>query len=195
MIWEVFPPLLFFERVYGELIFILWKLFRSWFFLLIAVQPISRVWLFVTPQTAACQASLSFTIFQSLLKFLCIESVKPSKHFLSSLVVFSFCLQSFPASGSFPTSQLFPSGGQSISFSFSVSPPNEYSGLVSFGSTSSISLKSKGLSWVFSRSTIRKHQFFSAQPLLCSNSHPCMASGETISLTIWTFVGKVVCHF
>ena len=78
------------------------------------------------------QASLSFTIPQSLLKLMSIELMMPSSH----LIVchpFSSCPQSFPASGSFPMSPLFASGGQSIGVSaFSIAPFNEYSGLISF---------------------------------------------------------------
>ena len=81
----------------------------------------------------------------------------------SSVVPFSSGLRSFPASGSFLMSQFFTSGGQSIgSFSFSISPSNEYSGLISFR-TGWISLQSKGLSRVFSNTTVQKHQFFCAQ--------------------------------
>ena len=87
------------------------------------VQSLSRVQLFVTPWTAARQASLSFTISQSLLKFMSIESMMPS-NISSSVVPFSSCLQSFPASGSFLRSWLFASGGQSIGASASVLPMN-----------------------------------------------------------------------
>ena len=86
--------------------------------ILVVVQLLSRVRLFATPWTAAPQASLSFTISWSLLKLLPIESVMPSNH-LSSVIPFSSCLQSFPASGSFLMSQLFASGGQSIGASAS----------------------------------------------------------------------------
>ena len=90
----------------------------------------------------------------------------------SSVVPFSSCPQSFPASGSFPMSQLFTSGGQSIgaSASASVLPMNtqDWSPL---GWTGWISLQSKGLSRVFSNTTIQKLQFFSTQPSLWSNSH------------------------
>ena len=78
----------------------------------IVVQLLSHVQLFVIPWTAALQAFLSFTISQSLLKFMSIESVMPSNH-LILCHPFS-CLQSFPASGSFPMSWLFTSGGQTI---------------------------------------------------------------------------------
>ena len=87
----------------------------------------------------------------------------------SSVIPFSSHPQSFPALGSFPVSQYFTSGGQSIGVLASASSPsNEYSGLVSF---SWISLQSKGLSRVFSNTTIQKHQFFSAHHSLWSNSH------------------------
>ena len=80
----------------------------------VVVQSLSCVWLLATPWTAACQASPSFTIFQSLLKFISIESMMPSNH-LSSVVPLSSCLQSFPASGSFLMSWLFASGSQNSS--------------------------------------------------------------------------------
>ena len=87
----------------------------------------------------------------------------------SSVIPFSSCLQSLPASGSFLMSQLFASGGQSIGTSASALPVN-IQGWFPLGSTGLISLLSKGFSRVFS-STIRKHQFFSTQPSLWSNSH------------------------
>ena len=77
------------------------------------VQSLSCVRLFATPWTIAYQASLSITNSWSLLKLISIESVMPSNH-LILCHPFSSCLQSFPASGSFPISQLFASGGQSI---------------------------------------------------------------------------------
>ena len=90
----------------------------------------------------------------------------------SSVVPFSSCPQSFPASGSFQMSQLFTSGGQSIgvSASASVLPMNtqDWSPL---GWTAWISLQSKGLSRVFSNTTVQKHKFFGAQPSSQSNSH------------------------
>ena len=91
---------------------------------------------------------------------------------LSSVIHFSSCLLSFPASGSFPSSQLFASGSQSIgaSASTSVPPMNIYNWFL-LGLTGLISLKSKGLSRVLSTSTVQKHQFFSTQPSLWSNAH------------------------
>ena len=87
---------------------------------------------------------------------------------------FSSCLQSFPASRSFPVSWLFESGGRysGASASASVLPMN-IQALFPLGLTGLISLLSKGLSRVFSSSTTRKHQFFSTQPSLWSNSHIC----------------------
>ena len=82
----------------------------------VIVQLLSRVQLFVTPWTEACQASLSFTISWNLLKLMSIESVMPSNH-----IILSSCPQFFPASRSFPVSWLFTSGGQSIGASASVS--------------------------------------------------------------------------
>ena len=89
---------------------------------MVVAQLLRRVQLFVTPWTAARQASLSFTTFRSLLKFMSIESVMPSNH-LIFCVPFSSCLQSFPALGSFSMSQLFTSGGQIIGASASASVP------------------------------------------------------------------------
>ena len=83
-----------------------------------------------------------------------------------SVIPFSSCLQSFPASGSFPVNQSFTSGGQSIgAFSFSISPSNEESGLIFFRT------ESPSDSRVFSNTTVQNHQFFSTQLSLWPNSH------------------------
>ena len=90
----------------------------------------------------------------------------------SSVVPYSSCLQSFQASGSFPMSQFFTSGGQSIGVSASASVlPMNTKDLPPLGRTGWISLQSKGLSRVFSNTTVQKHQFFCAQLSLWSNSH------------------------
>ena len=89
-----------------------------------------------------------------------------------SVVPFSSCPQSFPASESFPMSRLFTSGGQSIEALASVLPMN-IQGWFPLGLTGLISLPSKGLSRVFSSTTVQKHQFFGAQASLWSNSHIC----------------------
>ena len=90
----------------------------------------------------------------------------------SSAVPFSSCLKSFPASGSFPMSQLFTSGGQSIGASTSASVlPINIQSWFPLGLTGLISLQSKGLWRVFSSTTVWKHQFFNTQPSLWSKSH------------------------
>ena len=91
----------------------------------------------------------------------------------SSVIPFSSCPQSFPASGSFPTSQIFASGGQSIGASASAVLTMNIHDWFPLELTGLISLQSKGLSRVFSNTTIQKHQFFRAQLSLCSNSHIC----------------------
>ena len=88
----------------------------------------------------------------------------------SSVVPFSSCPQSFPASGSFPVSRLFTSGGHTIGDSASVLPMN-IQGWFPLGLTGFISLQSKGLSRIFSNTTVQKHQFFGAQLSSQSNSH------------------------
>ena len=132
---------------------------------------LSRVWLFATPWTAALQTSLSITN-----SWACSDSCPSSwwchPAILSSVVPFSSHLQSFPASGSFPMSQLFASGGQRTGVSASVSVlPMNIQDWFPLGWTGWISLQSKGLSRVFSNTTVQKHQFFGAQLSLWSNSH------------------------
>jgi len=115
-----------------------------------SVQLLSRVWLFATPRIAACQASLSITNSWSSLKLM---SIHWWCHPIisSSVFPFSSCLQSFPASASFPMSQFFASGVQNIGASGSVSVlPMNIQGWLPFGLIGLISLLSKGLSWVFS---------------------------------------------
>ena len=133
------------------------------------VQSLSCVWLFATPWTAALQASLSFTISQGLLKLVSAEMwCHPT--ISSSVACFSSCPQSFPASGSFPVSSLFTSGGQSIGVSASATVlPMIIQGWFPLWLTGLI-LLSKGPSRVFSSTTGQKYQFFGAQPSLWSNS-------------------------
>ena len=127
-----------------------------------SVQSLSRVQLFVTPWTAACQTSLSITNSQRLLNFMSISRwCHPT--ISSSVVPFSSCLQFFPASGSFQMSQFFASGGQSIGVSASTSIlPLNIQDWFPLGWTGWISLQSKKLSRVFN-TTVQKHQFFGAQ--------------------------------
>ena len=169
-LWSLFPGTCMQEvlnNVSGEVFcFICFPLFQ-----LSSVQSLSHVQVFVTPWTAAHQASLSITNSQSLLKLMSLKSVMPSNH-LITVVPFSSCLHSFPASRSFQMSQLFPSGGQStgVSASTSVLPMN-IQDWFPLGWTSWISLQSKGLSRVFSNTTVQKHQFFGAQLSSQSHSH------------------------
>ena len=132
---------------------------------------LSHVQLFATPWTAARQASLSITNSWSLLRLMSIRQwCHPT--ISSSVVPFSSWLQSFPASGSFPMSWFFESGGHNIGASALASfhpmniqdwSPSEWTGW--------LSLQSKGLSRVFSNTTVQKHQFFSALPSSQSNSY------------------------
>ena len=126
-----------------------------------AAQSLSRVRLFANLWTAAHQASLSFTISQSLLKLVSIESVMPSNHLILCRPLL-LLPASFPASGYLPVSRLLASGAQSIgaSASSSVLPVN-LQALCPLGWTGLI-LQSKGLSEVFSSTTVGKHQFFGA---------------------------------
>ena len=126
-----------------------------------SVQSLSRVWLFATPWTAAHQASLSITNSQSLLKLMSIELVMLSNHLI-------LCCPLLLLPSIFP-SRVFSSElvlhirwPKYWSFSFSISPSNEYSGLICFRMDWLDLLATKGLSKVFSN-TIQKHQFFSAQ--------------------------------
>ena len=128
-----------------------------------SVQSLSRVQLFVTRCTAARQACLAITNSQSLLKLMSIQLVMPS-NISSSVIPFSSGPQSFPASGSFQMSQFFASGGQSTGASASASVlPMNIQDSFPLGWTGWISLQSKGLSRVFSNTTVQKHQFFNAQ--------------------------------
>ena len=119
--------------------------------------------------TAACQASLSFTISQSLLKLMSIESVMLSNHVI-------FCHPHLFLPSIFPSIRVF---SDELAFhtrwskfwTFSISPTSEYLGLISFRTDWFDLLATKGLSRVFSNTTVQKHQFFGAQPSSQSNSH------------------------
>ena len=143
----------------------------------------------MTSWTAAHQASLSITNSQSLLRlsWLCNPTIS------SSDVPFSSCPQSFPASGSFPMSYLGIRWPKYWSFSFSISPSNEYSGLTSFrinwldlfavqGTLKSL------LQHHSSKASILRHSAF----FIVQLSHPYMTTGKTIALTRLSFVGKIM---
>ena len=128
-----------------------------------SVQSLNRVRLFATPWTAARQASLSITNSLSWLKLMSIVSVMPSSHL-------TLCRPFLLMSSIFPSISIF--SNESVlrfrwpnywSFSFSISPSNEYSGLTSFNMDRLGLLLSKGLSRVFSNTTVQKQQFFISQ--------------------------------
>ena len=161
----------------------------------VVVQAPSCVRLFETPWIAARQASLSITNYRSLLKLIFIESVMPSSHLI-------LCHPLFLPPSIFPSIKVF--SNKSVfhirwpkywSFSFNISPSNEYSGLISFRTDWLDLLESKGLSSLF------QHHSSKASILLCSAffivqlSHPYMTTGKTIALTRWTFVAKLYLCF
>ena len=127
------------------------------------VHSLRRVQLFVTPWTGTCQASLSFTISWSLLKFMSIESVMPSNHLILCCPLL-FLPSIFPSIWVFSNeSALRIRWPEYWSFSFSISPSDEYSGLISFRTDWFISLLYKGLTRVFN-TTVRNHQISLALP-------------------------------
>ena len=133
-----------------------------------SVQSLSLVQLFATPWTAECQASLTITNSWSLLKLMSIESVMSSNHLILChplLLLPSIFLRIRVFSNESVLHIRWPNYW---SFSFSISPSNEYSGLISFRMDS---LQSKGLSRVFSNTTVQKHQFFGTQLSLWFSSH------------------------
>ena len=137
----------------------------------VVVQSLSHVRLFATPWTAACQASQSLTISQSLLKLMSIELVMSFNHLILCCPL--LLLPSiFSIIRVFSNESVFTSGGQSIGASASASVlPMNIQGWFPLGLMGLISLQSKGLSRVFSNTTGQKHQFFSTQPSLWFNSH------------------------
>ena len=159
---------------------------------LFVVYSLNHVQFFVTPWMVACQAPLPFTSSWSLLKFTSIKSVMPSNH-SSSAAPLPFCPQSFPASGSFPVSWFFPSGGQNIGASASAAVlPMNIQGWFPLGLTGWISLQSKGLSRVFSSTTTKASILQCSAFFMDQLSHPYVIAGKSIVLTIWTFVSKVM---
>ena len=138
-----------------------------------SVQSLSRVQIFETTWTAVRQASQSITIFCSLLKLMSIESMMPSNHLID-------CHPLLLLPSIFPSIRVFSSELVLCIrwpvywvFSFSFSPFNEYSGKISFRIDWLDLLEVQGLTRVFSSTTVRKRQFFGAQPSLWSNPHIC----------------------
>ena len=137
-----------------------------WFSLVLSL---SRIWLLAIPWAAAHQASLSITNSQSLLKLMSIQSVMPSNHFI---LCHPLLLPSILPSISVLSNEsvLHIRWPKYWSFRFSFSPSNDYSGLISVTIDWLISLQPKGLLRNFN-TTVQKHQFFSVQLSLSSNSH------------------------
>ena len=160
---------------------------------IISLQLLSHVWLFVTPWTAAHQASLSITSSQSLTKLISIESVMPSNH----LILYHPLLllpSIFPSIRVFSNeSVLWIRWPKYWTFSFSISPSNEYSGLISFRMDWLDLLAVQG-----TLKSLLQYHSSKASILWCSAffigqlSHPYMTTGKTIPLTRRTFVGKVI---
>ena len=147
----------------------------------------------MTPWTAALQASLSFTISQSLLKLMSVELVMSSNHLI---LCYSLLLMPsiFPSIRVFSSESVLPIRWQKDwSFSFSISRPNEYSGLISFRMDWMDLLAVQG-----TLKSLLQHHSSKASILQCSAffmiqiSHLYMNTGKTIDLTVWTFVGKVM---
>jgi len=157
-----------------------------------SVQPLSHVQLFATPWTAAHQASLSITNSRSLLKLMSIESLMPSNHLILCHPLL-LPPSIFPTSRSFPLSQFFASGGQSIGVSASASVlAMSIQDWFPLGLTGWISLQSKGLSRVFSNTSSKASILQLSAFFIVQLSHPYMTTGKTIALTRRTFVGKVM---
>ena len=159
-------------------------------YIIFVVQSLSCVQLFVILWIATLQAPLSSTLSWNLFKFIATELVMLSNHF-----IICCCFLLLPSI--FPTSWFFASGSQSIGDSASASVlPMNIQDWFPLGLTGLISWLSKGLSRVFSSTTVQKHQFFHTQPffIVCF-SHPYMTTEKTTALTIQAFVSKVMSVF
>ena len=158
-----------------------------------SVQLLSDVQLFATPWAAAYQTSLSVTNSQSLLKLLSIKLVMPSNHLILCCPLL-FLPSIFPSIRIFSNESVLPIRCPKYwSFSFSISPSNEYSGLISFRIDWFNLLAVQGtlkslLQHHSSKASILQHSAF----FMVQLSHPYMTTGETIALTRWIFVGKVM---
>ena len=158
-----------------------------------SIQSLSRIQLFATQWTAACQGSLSITSSWSLFRLMSIELVMPSNHLI-------LCCPLLPLPSIYPSIKVF--SNESVlrirwpeywSFSFNISPSSEYSGLISFRMDWLDLLAVQG-----TLKSLLQHHSSKASILQCSAffmvqlSHPYMTTVKTIALTIWTFVGKVM---
>ena len=156
------------------------------------VQSLSCVQLFVTPWTASCQASLSISNSQSLLKLVSIESVMPSNYLI-------LCRPLLPPS-IFPSIRVFSNDStlhirwpKYWSFSFSISPSNEYSGLISFRMDClDLLAVQETLKSLLQHHSSKASILWSSAFFIVQLSHPYMTTGKTTALTRRTFVGKVM---
>ena len=162
----------------------------------VVVQSFGCVQFFVTPWTPACQTSLSFTISRSLLKFMAIELMMPSNQPILS-PPFLLPPSVFPSFRVFSTElALWIRWPKYWSFSFSISPSNEYSGLISFRTDWFDLLAVQG-----TLKSLLQHHSSKASILWCSAffmaqlSHSYMTTGKTIALTTWIFVSNVISAF
>ena len=158
-----------------------------------SVQSLSHVWLFATPRTAAHQASLSITNSQSLLKFISIESMMPSNHLI-------LCHPFLILPSIFPSIRVFSSESalrirwpKYWSFSLSISPSNEYSGLISFRSDWLDPLAVQGaLKSILQHHSSKVSIVWHSAYFIIQLSYPYMTTEKTIALTRWTFVSKEI---
>ena len=158
----------------------------------VAFQSLNHVQLSVTPWTAACQVSLSFTIFWNLLRLMSIDLMVPSNHLILCHLLLLPSI--FPSIKAFYNQlALRIRWPKYWSFSFSFSPSDEYSGFISFRIEWFDLFSVQGMP-----KSVLQHHSSKASILWCSAfftvqlSHPYMTTGKTIALTIWTFVGKVM---
>ena len=166
---------------------------ECWIVWFVVVQSLSHVWLFPTPWTAAHQASLSITIFRSLLKLMSIESVMASNHLILCYLLL-FLLSIFSSIRVFSNElDLHIRWPKYWSFSFSISSSNEYSVLISFRIDWFHFLAVQG-----TLKSLLQHHSSKASILQClaflmvQLSYPYMTTGKTIALTKRTFIGKVM---
>ena len=161
--------------------------------IVVFVQLLNCVWLFVTTWTTARQVSLSFTISQSLLKLMSIESVMLSNHLI-------LCHPLLLLPSIFPSIRVFSNEStlhirwpEYWSFSFSISPSNEYSGLISFRIDWFDLLAVQGiLKSLLQHQSWKTSNFQHSAFVMVQLSHPYMTTGKTTALIIWTFVSKIM---
>ena len=162
-------------------------------YLVVIIQSLSRVRLFATPWTSACQASLSFIISWNFLKLMSIESVMSSNHLI-------LCRALLLLPSIFPSIRVFSNDlalhirwPKYWSFSFSINPSNEYSGLISFRIYLFDLLVVQGtLKSLFQHHSSKASTLLPLAFFMVHLSHPYMTIGKTIALTIQIFVGKVM---